>query len=178
MSPPIDPSTPAGVSVRLRLFGAPQVELAGEPGVDAERAERAGRAPQALPFERRHQLVAWLALKRGWIGRPELAALLWPGQESRLALANLRKALHRLHGVPWAVALQASGQALRFAAETDVRAFEAALAAGRPDEALALYGGDLLAGFDDGGNAAWTERLRFERERLRTAWRDAALRRL
>ena len=34
-------------------------------------------------------------------GRRELAALLWPEHESRLALANLRKALHRLVHEGW-----------------------------------------------------------------------------
>lgn len=68
-------------TVRLRLFGSPMAEYGGE--------------SFALPFERRSQLVAYLALKRSWVGRAELSALLWPDQESRLAYTNLRKTLFR-----------------------------------------------------------------------------------
>lgn len=150
---------------RLRLLGPPQFETDGAP-------------PLALPCERRTQLVAWLALKRGWVGRPELASLLWPEQADRHAFANLRKIVHRLQGTPWGSGLQSQGQALRFVAATDVAEFDAALADERLDAALALYRGDLLAGFDDDANPAWAERLRFERERLRSAWRGAALARL
>jgi predicted ATPase/DNA-binding SARP family transcriptional activator len=154
--------------LRLRLFGPPQALLGGPHG----------RVGVTLPNERRCQLVAWLALERAWVGRRELATLLWPEQESKLAFANLRKALHRLQSAPWAAGLEAQGQALRFVADTDVQDFEAALAEGRLDEALALGQGELLQGFDDAANEAWTERLGFERERLRAAWRGAALSRL
>jgi predicted ATPase/DNA-binding SARP family transcriptional activator len=148
---------------RLALFGTPTLEN-----------EVAGTA---LPFGRRHQLVVLLALKRGWITRAEIAALLWPEQESKLAFTNLRKTLFRLQSLPWAAAIESQGAALRFEPGTDVVAFESALAAGRADEALALYRGELLAGFDDGQGEAWTQWLRFERERLRSAWRGAALER-
>lgn len=162
--PPPDPAA----TLRLRLLGAPQVEFVatGRPEV------------RALPFERRGQLAAWLALRRTWTARSELATLLWPDQESKLAFTNLRKALHRLQALPWAAALEAQGQALRLAVRTDVAEFEAALAAGHLDDALALFRGELLEGFEDDGNAAWSERLAFERERLHAAWRAAALARL
>jgi hypothetical protein len=42
----------------LLLFGPPRLTLAD--GTTA-----------LLPRERRHQLVAWLALKGGWVGRAE-----------------------------------------------------------------------------------------------------------
>ncbi len=147
----------------LVLFGTPTLELEGISDV--------------LPFERRHQLAALLALKRGWVTRAEIAALLWPELPGKLAYTNLRKSLFRLQPLPWAAAIQAQGAALRFEIDTDVAAFEAALAAGRTDAALALYRGDLLAGFDDGQSESWTQWLNFERERLRTAWRGAALER-
>jgi predicted ATPase/DNA-binding SARP family transcriptional activator len=149
--------------LRLLLFGTPTLEHEG--------------AGTALAFERRHQLVVLLALRRGWVTRAEVAALLWPEQESKLAYSNLRKTLFRLQSLPWAAAIESQGSALRFEPETDVAAFDAALAAGRADEALALVRGELLAGFDDGQSEAWTQWLRFERERVRGAWRGAALER-
>jgi predicted ATPase len=147
---------------RLLLFGPPRLALAD--GTTA-----------LLPRERRHQLLAWLALKGGWAGRAELAALLWPEHEGKLALANLRKALHRLQGTALAAALEVEGPSLRLAADTDVAAFENALAQGRLAEVAALGQGDLLEGYDDDTNEAWTTWLRDQRERLRGAWRHAAL---
>src|SRR5258708_27548590 len=56
--------------VRLILFGSPTIAYDGE--------------TLALPFERRNQPLAFLALKRSWVGRAELAAMLWPEQEDKL----------------------------------------------------------------------------------------------
>jgi predicted ATPase/DNA-binding SARP family transcriptional activator len=147
--------------VRFKLLGAPAVELDGH--------------ALALPFERRSQLVVLLALRRQWVPRAEVAALLWPELTDKQAFANLRKTLFRLPALPWAQAVQAETAALRADVSTDVAVFEAALHDGRVTEALAAYGGELLAGFDDGQSEGWTRWLGFERDRLRAAWRHAAL---
>ena len=152
------------MTVRLFLFGSPTVEYGGE--------------RLALPFERRNQLLVFLALKRSWVGRAELAATLWPEQETKLAYANLRKILHRLQSLPWARGIESQGAALRFEAETDVHAFESALHEQRLADALPMRIGELLVGFDDDQSEAWSSWLHFERDRLRAAWRDAALNRL
>jgi predicted ATPase/DNA-binding SARP family transcriptional activator len=152
------------VPLRLALFGVPTIEHDG--------------ATAALPFERRGQLAAFLALKRSWVPRAELAALLWPDQPAKLAYTNLRKALFRLQSLPWPLALDLQEGAIRLAAATDVAAFEDALRDGREADAIALRRGELLAGFDDDANEAWTAWLRFERDRLRALWRDAVLDRL
>jgi len=148
----------------LTLFGAPAVPVDG--------------ASAALPFERRGQLVAYLAMKRGWVGRAELAALLWPDLASKLAYTNLRKTLFRLQGAAWGPAIVSEGGALRLTIDTDVAAFEQALADGRLADAIALRAGEFLTGFDDDANEAWSNWLSFERERLRVAWRGAVLARL
>jgi predicted ATPase/DNA-binding SARP family transcriptional activator len=148
-------------SPRLQLFGVPTLEHGGQ--------------AWALPFERRSQLLALLALKRGWVGRAEVAALLWPDQDSKLAYTNLRKTLHRLAQLPWGHLVQTQGGALRFEGETDVAAFEAAVAAQDLGAALAQHAGDLLKGFDDDANEAWSQWLGYERERQRVTWRGAAL---
>lgn len=152
------------MTVRLLLFGSPTVEHGG--------------APYALPFERRSQLLVLLALKRAWVARADLAAMLWPEQESKLAYGNLRKTLFRLQSWPWAERIETHGGALRFEVDTDVAAFEAALRERRHADAAALHRADLLAGFDDGANEAWSNWLGFERDRLRAAWRGAALEQL
>jgi predicted ATPase/DNA-binding SARP family transcriptional activator len=149
--------------VALQLFGAPTIELGD------------GTPPIALPFERRSQLIVLLALRRAWVGRAELAALLWPDQADKLAFTNMRKTLFRLQGLAWGASLETQGPSLRVQAHTDVHDFEQALADQRRGDALVLYRGPLLAGFDDDANEAWTGWLRFERERVRAAWRAAAL---
>ena len=128
----------------------------------------------ALGFERRTQLLVYLAMKRTWVGRGELAALLWPDQDSKLAYTNLRKALFRLQRFPWADQIEGQGSALRFEATTDVQAFDNALREHRTKDALPLYQGALLTGFDDDSNEAWSGWLSFERDRLQSAWRSAA----
>ena len=148
------------MTLALSLFGAPTVTF------DAMLT--------ALEFERRAQLVAYLALKRTWVSRSELAALLWPDQDTKLAQTNLRKALFRLHALPWGDQIEAQAGALRFEPSTDVLSFETALRERRLADALNGYRGDLLAGFDDDRNDAWWGWLAFERDRLRAAWRGAA----
>lgn len=134
-----------------------------------------GGQARALPFERRSQLLALLALKGGWVGRAEVAALLWPDQDSKLAYTNLRKTLHRLAALPWGALVLQQDSALRFDGDTDVAAFEAAVAAQDLAGALAHHGGDLLKGCDDDANEAWTAWIGYERERLRMTWHGAAL---
>lgn len=148
------------MTVALTLFGAPTIVYGGK--------------SVALALERRTQLLVYLALKRTWVGRAELAALLWPDQDSKLAFTNLRKALFRLQRFPWANQIEAQGSSLRFDAATDVQAFERALREHRTSEALPLFSGPLLTGFDDDSNEAWSGWLGFERDRLQSAWRGAA----
>jgi predicted ATPase/DNA-binding SARP family transcriptional activator len=152
------------MTVRLVLFGSPTIHYGG--------------TCFALPFERRSQLLAFLALRRTWVARNELATLLWPDQESRLAYTNLRKTLFRLQALQWAARIESQGGALRFEVPTDVLEFESALREGRIGDALPLRTGELLPGFEDDQSEAWSTWLAFERGRLRLAWRDAALERL
>ncbi|HUG24466.1 BTAD domain-containing putative transcriptional regulator [Piscinibacter sp.] len=149
------------MATRMLLFGPPSVVQDG--------------VTTALPRERGSQLLVLLAHRRGWVARHELAALLWPEHESRLALTNLRKALFRLQERPWGAALEVLPGTVKLDADTDVAAFDAALQAGHLADALALRRGEWLHGFDDDANEPWTAWLRFERDRLRAAWRAAAL---
>lgn len=149
------------MSVRLRLLGPPALEHE--------------REVHPLPFERRSQLLAYLALRRTWVGRTELAALFWPDQPEKLAYANLRKTLFRLRSLPWSPEVEVQGGALRYEVATDAAGFEAALDSGRVADAAALRRGPLLAGYEDDGNEAWSGWLAFERDRIGTAWRSAVL---
>jgi predicted ATPase/DNA-binding SARP family transcriptional activator/Tfp pilus assembly protein PilF len=152
------------MAVRLQLFGAPKVESGGE--------------SIALPFERRIQVLVLAALRRSWVGRAELAAMLWPDQASKLAYSNVRKTLFRLKALPWADQIELQGSAVRFDAASDVLEFDTALREQRIGDALPLNTGELLRGFEDDRSEAWSSWLNFERERLRSAWRSAALKHL
>ncbi|RZI99024.1 MAG: NACHT domain-containing protein, partial [Rubrivivax sp.] len=149
------------MSIRILLFGTPSVVRDG--------------VTTALPRERGSQLLVLLAHRRGAVARPELAALLWPEHETKLALTNLRKALFRLQERPWGAALEVLPGTVRLDADTDVADFEAAVQTGRHADALALRRGEWLQGFDDDVNEPWTAWLHFERDRLRAAWRAVAL---
>ncbi len=134
----------------LRLFGRPSVEAAGH--------------SHAWPAERPYRLLALLALRRGWVGRAELAALLWPETTGDRPAANVRKALHLARALPWADALEVQGGTVRWSVATDVHDFELATRAGRTADALGLAAaGELLDGMDDAANGAWTEWLDGER---------------
>jgi predicted ATPase/DNA-binding SARP family transcriptional activator len=148
------------MTVDLTLFGVPTITVGG--------------TTRTLEFERRTQLLVYLALKRIWVRRAEIAALLWPEQDTGLAYTNLRKALHRLQSLPGSERLETQAGALRFQIETDVHAFESALREQRIEDALQLCRSELLTGFDDDTNDAWSSWLGFERDRLRTAWRNSA----
>jgi DNA-binding SARP family transcriptional activator len=76
---------------------------------------------------RRTQLPVHPVIRRAWVDRAELAALLWPERPAKLAFTSLRKALHRLELRPLTAVVETQGNALRFDADTDVQAFEKAL---------------------------------------------------
>ena len=141
---------------QLRLYGRPTVLHAGQ--------------SIALPNERRCQLLAVLALRRDWVGRSELATLLWPERPSALGLTNVRKALHAARAWPWAAALETQGSAVRFHVDTDVQQLQQAQQEGRLADAVALRCGPLLDGLDDIANAAWTDWLDGERAQHARHW--------
>ena len=105
--------------------------------------------------------------------REELAALLWPDADGATGRSRLRQTLSLLRavlepaGAP--AVLYADRRVLRAlpgALWCDVTAFEQALQA-RPDDALALYGGELLPGFFDEWLVDERQRLHALAERLR-----------
>jgi predicted ATPase/DNA-binding SARP family transcriptional activator len=138
------------VPLYLRLLGRPRVEASGQ--------------SNAWPPERPYRLLALLAMRRGWVGRAELAALFWSDMNRARSAANVRKALHLARALPWADALEVQGAAVRWIVSTDVHDLELAAREGRAADALGLAAaGELLDGMDDAANGAWTEWLAGER---------------
>jgi DNA-binding SARP family transcriptional activator/predicted ATPase/Tfp pilus assembly protein PilF len=145
----------------VRLFGSPEVELRGKTA--------------CLSAERRFQLLAVLALRRGPVPRDWLAGLFWPDRDNATARRNLRKLAFDAQELDWATGVDGNRSTLAWRVPTDVDAFDGALAAGRLEEALKLYRGPLLDGLDDPRNDAFEEFLRHERARRAEQWHSAAL---
>ena len=130
---------------------------------------------------KRLALLAYLALARprGFHRRDTLLALFWPELDTEHARASLRKALYVLRQALGAHVLISRGDeevgldAAHFGC--DAWAFSAALNEGRHEEALELYGGDVLKGFHAGADSpAFEDWLDAERTRLRNQAAAAA----
>ncbi len=167
------------VKIRIELLGCPSVTRGGKP---------------VPPFKSRKVLglVAYLALNPEPHSRSRLAGILWSDTSEQQALANLRFALWNLqrvlgvslvHAERTSIELRATIRrdgvfdtdeffdALR-AAESHPAESPAAIAA--LERAVALYRGDLLAGWDFDG--LFDEWLQAQRVSLREAVLDALYR--
>ena len=155
-------------ALNLRLLGGVLLEQDGVPIT--------GRAAQ----KRRLALLALLALAPGrTLSRDRLLASLWPEADEEQARHQLSVSVYELRRVLGEHALVSRGDDLELAAAvtTDLDAFEAAVAAGETDTAVALYAGPLLDGFHLSGSSELEHWLDAERHRLARAY-AAAMERL
>jgi DNA-binding SARP family transcriptional activator len=127
--------------LRLHTLGSFEL-LEGEPP-----------AVRLIPTQpKRLALLAYLALAqpRGAHRRDTLLALFWPELSAEEARRALRQALHHLRRAVGEAAIETrADDQVRFQEGTlwcDALAFQAAVAEGRPDEALGLYRNGFLAG--------------------------------
>src|SRR3954447_3159203 len=123
--------------LRVRLLGELQAEVDG--------------AAVAQPASRRAwALLAWLALHPGEHARGAVAARFWPDVLDSSARASLRSALWELRrALADDDALTAGRDRIALRCETDLAEFDAHVAAGRLEAAVALHRGALLADLDD-----------------------------
>lgn len=152
------------------LYGAPEVcTLDGAP-LPAEAAQ-----------PKRIALLAYLAAAqpRDAHRRDSLVALLWPELDTASARAALSKAVFHLRKAFGPGAIVGRGRESLALDEahlwSDVRAFDDAMAAGRREDALALYRAPFLAGFfvaDAPEFERWVDEERSRRRRLaaEAAW--------
>ncbi|MGH7638997.1 MAG: AfsR/SARP family transcriptional regulator, partial [Gemmatimonadaceae bacterium] len=137
-----------------------------------------GRGVEALARQpRRVALLAYLAAGSNR-RRDKLLGLFWPESDDAHARASLSQALYMLRRALGEGAIVSTGDdELRINAEviaSDIAAFEAALAAGRLEQALAVYRGDLLDGFFINAAPEFEHWLDDERARLKQRAADAA----
>lgn len=123
-------------------------------------------------------LLAFLACDGGWVERDRLAFLFWPDAVNGRSRANLRALLARCRKLPFAHALVADADRVRWAVDSDVRAFRRALREEAWEEAVALYRGDLLGGRGVEVGPEYAAWLELERESLKEGFRNAAARRV
>jgi serine/threonine-protein kinase len=135
-----------------------------------------------LAQPKRLALLAYLALtaRTGPTRRDTLLALLWPELDQTRARKALNKAVHFVrHALGDAALVSRTTEDLSVDSSLvwcDAVALVDASDGGRIDEALELYGGELLPGFYTDASPAFEEWLDRERTRLRRLAADAARR--
>lgn len=129
---------------------------------------------ERLSLERPISLLAYLAVRGGWVDRVELAFLYRPDVPEAQALTYLRKVIFRARTYPWAAGFEVDGDALRWLVPTDVARFGAAAAASDWAAALAAYGGPFLGGASLSGAPGFAEWQEVERAALEATWLRAA----
>ncbi len=133
-----------------------------------------------LAQPRRAALLCYLALAtpRGFHRRDSLFALFWPEHDADQARHALRQAVYFLRRAlgPKAIVSRGDEEVALVAGQVrcDVWEFEAALSQGRAMDALALYEGELLAGFHISDAPDFERWLDAERSRLREGAEEAA----
>ncbi len=132
---------------------------------------------EPLPLARPAWLLLYLALRRDWVARDELACLFRPEDDDQTARNALRLIFHRAKQFPWAAALETDAKRARFLISTDVENFVTLCKNQQWLEALEIYQGALLEGFMPPALAGLEAWLGFEREHLHGLWREAILQR-
>lgn len=127
------------MTLRLRTFGSVYVERDGAPLAGAHGQRR------------RLALLAYLAAADGGtVGREKLIGLLWPESDESSARHSLSQLLYAVRQGLGDGVLLVDSQTVRLdgaVLPSDVQAFDAALRAGRLEEAVAEYRGAFLDGF-------------------------------
>ena len=137
-------------------------------------------AGSVLAQPRRAALLSYLALAspRGFHRRDTLFALFWPECDADQARHSLRQSVYFLRHALGANSIVSRGdEELALAPDQvacDVWSFDAAVDEGRPAEALALYRGELLAGFHISAAPDFERWLDEERSRLKQRAAEAA----
>lgn len=125
--------------IRARVLG--EVEVFGPDGTELDAVVR---QPKRLV------LFLYLLLSdRRFHRRDSLLAMFWPEHDDQHARAALRRSLHFLRAQFGPAAIETRGDEVGVAADAawcDAAAFGEALRAGRHEDALMLYRGDLLEG--------------------------------
>ena len=129
-----------------------------------------------ITFETRKAvaILAYLAVEGGRQPRERLAEMLCPEADDERARGALRRTLSAIRTSAIGERLEADTATARLAdaVEVDVRRFREMRSSGRHEQAVALYAGDLLAGFSLRDAAQFEEWQGAQAEALRSELAD------
>lgn len=114
-------------------------------------------------------LYVLMSQRGGSTSRDKVIGMFWPESDSSRARNALRQSLSFLRGClgdEALIGIGSHGVAVTESVACDAVQFESLLDADRKEEALRLYGGELLPGFYGGGSIAFTEWLERRRQHL------------
>ncbi|MGD8472720.1 MAG: PAS domain S-box protein [Anaerolineae bacterium] len=135
-----------------------------------------GKPTSMLATLEAEALLVYLASTGMPVPLQALAELLWPGRSSELALSDLHEALaslHRLLGTPIPTPGDTAHMSKGMSVWLDLRELEEKLDEGQTEEAIALYAGPFLEGFELRGAPAFNAWVVEERQRLHRGVVDA-----
>ncbi len=147
-----------------------RVVLLGSPWVILADGEAVGLRPTI-----RDQALAYLAYAGAPVTRDRLGYLFWADAPDEVARHNVRQLLKRIRRLRWvfgAGEVEATGDAVRWAVETDVGALRSAADAAIPGPTA---GAELLAGFERNATLEYESWLLAERDCVREELRAYAL---
>ncbi len=134
--------------LEITLFGMPQVRLDGE--------------EVYFPYAKINAMLYYLAVKPV-VGRDEIAGLLWPEEDERIAKKNLRNAIYQAKKSLGAEFIDSPKKSLLCLDWSQDISCDALKFADNPVDNLSLYGGDFLDGFyikDSEEYEFWTMKMR------------------
>ena len=146
-------------TVELKLFGLPQL-------IEENDAK-------ALRLNNPSLLLIYLAVKGTWVSRSELAFLFRPDEDEKTALKHIRLLLHRAKQLSWAFPLEVEQGRVRFAVQTDVADFKAAIAVQDWESAVEQYSQTFLGDYSAADLATYSAWIDLERSDLEQAFEDA-----
>jgi len=114
-------------------------------------------------------LYVLMSQRGGSTSRDQIIGTFWPESDSARARNALRQSLSFLRGClgdDALIGIGSHGVAVAESVACDAVQFEALLDANRKEEALGIYGGELLPGFYAGGSVSFTEWLERRRHHL------------
>jgi DNA-binding SARP family transcriptional activator/tetratricopeptide (TPR) repeat protein len=145
------------VAVRALLLGTPRI--------------LAGSDETLLPATRPAALLAYLACRRSWVTRDELALVFRPDAGDAEARVYLRKLIFRARALPFAAGLEVTDERVRWSISSDLADLRSAVAAGHWSAAARIDAGPLLDGFHVAGLPGYEAWLEIEREAAAALWR-------
>jgi predicted ATPase/DNA-binding SARP family transcriptional activator len=120
-------------------------------------------------------LLTYLVGRGEWVSRSELAFLFWPDSADARAASSLRSLLSRARREPGGAGLEVRPDRARWAGDSDLACFRAAIAIGDWAVALSYYDSGLLDGLLPRGYPEFANWLQVQREELQGQWREAVL---